>query len=448
MPTPSNPSWLRYTPTPIRRRLEGRANLHSIIHNTGWLLADKSLRLGMGLLVGAWVARYLGPSQYGELAYVVAFVAFFQAISLLGLDGIAIRDMAREKKASPAILGTVLRLRLTVGFICWFAAVAGMAIFRPGDAHTLILTAIIAGSLIFQAADTIDLWFQSQTQSKRTVFSKTISYIIASGLKVWLIVAKAPLIFFATVSLIELALSAIALIVAYRQFPAPFRWAWDVIWAKKLLRESWPYILSSLAIIVYIRIDQIMLREMIGVRELGIFSAALPLSSTWYFIPVIISQSIGPTIARKKNIDPVGYDKSITQLFSLMWWTMLPLSVSIALFSKPIVALLYGAVYQKSADVLAIHVFANVFVALGVAQGIWIINERKNTLSLSKTVIGAISNILANILLIPKYGALGAASATVMSTFFSGVLSNLIFAPDIFKRQILSLFVIKNSDKK
>lgn len=439
MTTPSNPIWLRYTPKPIRRRIEGRINLYSIIHNTGWLLADKALRLGMGLLVGAWVARYLGPSQYGELAYVLAFVAFFQTISLLGLDGIAIRDMAREKKSSPAILGTVLRLRLTSGFICWFAAVAGMLIFRQGDTHTLILTSIIAGSLIFQAADTIDLWFQSQTQSKRTVFSKTISYIIASGLKVWLILIKAPLVLFATVSLVELAMSAIALMVAYRQFPAPFRWAWDVTWAKKLLRESWPYMLSSLAIIVYMRIDQIMLREMIDVREVGVFSAALPLSSTWYFIPMMISQSIGPTIARKKHSDPVGYEKSITQLFSLMWWTMLPLSVGIALFSQPIVALLYGPAYKASATVLAIHIFANIPVALGVSQGIWIINEGKNTLSLSKTVIGAISNVLLNLLLIPRYGALGAASATVFSQMISAVLSNIFLAPAIFKKQIVSI---------
>jgi len=444
MTIPSKPPWLRYILTSIRRRIEGRTNLHSIIHNTGWLLADKALRLGMGLLVGAWVARYLGPSQYGELAYVIAFVAFFQVISLLGLDGIAIRDIAREINASPAILGTVLRLRLTTGFICWFAAVAGMAMFRLGDTHTLILTAIVAGSLIFQAADTIDLWFQSQTQSKLTVFSKTISYIIANGLKVWLIVSKAPLILFAVVSLIELALSAEALMVAYRQFPAPFRWGWDVTWAKKLLRESWPYMLSSLAIIVYMRIDQIMLREMIGVRELGVFSAALPLSSTWYFIPMMISQSIGPTIARKKNTDPVGYEKSITQLFSLMWWTMLPLSVGIAFFSQTIVALLYGPAYKASAMVLAIHVFANIPVALGVSQGIWIINEGKNTLSLSKTVIGAISNVLMNFLLIPKYGALGAASATVFSQMISAVLSNIFLAPEIFKKQIISIIGWKN----
>jgi O-antigen/teichoic acid export membrane protein len=427
--------------------MEGRTNLHSIIHNTGWLLADKALRMGMGLLVGAWIARYLGPSQYGELAYVSAFVAFFQTISLLGLDGIAIRDIAREKKASPAILGTVLRLRLVTGFICWGAAVAGMAMFRPGDYHTLTLTAIIAGSLIFQAADTIDLWFQSQTQSKRTIFSKTLSYIVISGLKIWMILAKAPLIFFAATGIIEMALSAMALMVAYRQYPAPFRWTWDVTWAKQLLQESWPYILSALAIITYMRIDQIMLREMIGVRELGVFSAALPLSSTWYFIPMIISQSIAPTIARKKISDPIAYKKLITQLFSLMWWIMLPLCVAIALLSQPLIALLYGPAYKASAIVLAVHIFANIPVSLGVAQGIWIINERKNTLTLTKTAMGAISNVLLNFFLIPKYGALGAASATLFSQMISAVLSNIFLAPEIFQRQLTSFAVWKQYNK-
>lgn len=115
----SNPFWFRYTPEFIRSRLEGRFNLHAIIHNTGWLLGDKVLRLGMGLIVGAWVARYLGPSQYGELSYVLAFVAFFQVIAQLGFDGIAIRDMARDRESSPVILGTVFRLRLINSLILY-----------------------------------------------------------------------------------------------------------------------------------------------------------------------------------------------------------------------------------------------------------------------------------------------------------------------------------------
>jgi O-antigen/teichoic acid export membrane protein len=443
MTIPSNPFWLKYTPGFIRRQLEGRHTLHAIIHNTGWLLGDKALRLGLGLLVGAWVARYLGPSQFGELAYVLAFVAFFQVISQLGLDGIAIRDMARDREASPAILGTVLRLRIITGILCWISAIGSMVLFRPGDLNALLLTAVVSGSLVFQAGDTVDLWFQSQTQSKRTVLAKTLAYLLNSLFKVGLILAKAPLLYFAIAGLIEFALAALALSFSYRMFPAPFKWQWDLEWGKRLLKESWPYMLSGLAIIIYMRIDQIMLREMVGTKELGFFSAALPLSTTWYFIPVMIAQSAGPSIAKKKQNDQLGYNNAIDRLFSLMWWIMLPLSMSIALLSMPIVQLLYGEEYSVSASVLAIHVFANIPVALGVMQSIWILNEKKNMLTLTKTVIGAVINVGLNFIMIPKYGALGAAIATVVGQSVSAVFSNMVLAPDLFRRQMFNWLPFK-----
>jgi PST family polysaccharide transporter len=439
MSIPNEPYWLRFTPKFVRQRLDGHETLHRIINNTGWLMGDQALRMGLGLLVGAWVARYLGPSQYGELSYVLAFVAFFQAISMLGLNGIVIRDMAKDREASPLILGTVYRLRLFASVLSWICAVGTMAAFRPGDTKTLILTAIIAGTLVFQANDTIDLWFQSQTQSKRTVVAKIFAYVINSIVKVGLILFHAPLIYFAISSLIEFVLGAMALSISYRLYPAPFRWKWDIGWGKRLIKEAWPYLLSSLAIIIYMRIDQIMIREMLGTHELGIFSAAMPLSTTWYFIPVLISQSVGPSIAKKKDVDQSGYDQSIDRLFSMMWWIMLPISVSIALLSNSIVRFLYGESYMASANVLAVHVFANIPVALGVMQAIWIVNERKNTLSLIKTVSGAVANIGLNFILIPKFGAIGAASATVISYGVSAVFSNIVFAPNIFKRQIISL---------
>jgi len=432
----SNPFWLRYIPGFIRSKLEGRHTLYAIIHNTGWLLGDKALRLGLGLLVGAWVARYLGPSQFGELSYVLAFVAFFQTISLLGLDGIAIRDMARDRKASPAILGTVFRLRLITGVLCWLSAIGSMALFRPGDQHTLVLTAIVSGSLVFQAADTVDLWFQSQTQSKRTVLAKTFAYVLNSLFKIGLILAEAPLLYFAVAGLIEFAFAAVALSFSYRMFPAPFNWRWDLEWSKRLLNESWPYMLSGLAIIIYMRIDQIMLREMCGTHELGVYSAALPLSTTWYFIPIIISRSVGAAIAKKKKFNPDEYEYAIDKLFGLMWLIMLPITIIIAGFSGLLIRLLYGDLYLESINVLMVHIFSNIPVGLGVIQEIWIINEKKNKLSLYKTLIGAIANILLNTYFIVKYGAVGAAFSSVISYLISSVFSNLIFAPKIFKRQV------------
>ena len=427
----------------MRRRLEGRTNLLAVVHNTGWLFADKAMRMVMGVLVGAWVARYLGPSLYGELAYVVAFVAFFSVICQLGLDAVAIRDMARDGHAAPAILGTALRLRLITGFAAYGAAIVGMAMLRPGDARALGLTAIVAGTVIFQVADTCDLWFQSQVQSRRTIAAKAVSYLCANGLKVVLILAHATLFAFAAVGLLEVMLAAVALWVAYRRFPAPSRWSWAPLWASRLMHESWPYLLSGLAISIYMRIDQVMLRGMVSEHELGIYSAALPISTAWYFIPMAISVSVGPTIARRKQGPPTGYQRAIAQLFSLMWWVMLPLSAAVALAAGPLVAFLYGEAYSASAGVMAIHVFASVPIALGIAQSNWIVNEKRGMISLYRTTLGAISNVTLNLLLIPMYGARGAAIASVGAQLVAAVFSNLVLAPRILLMQISSLFQIR-----
>lgn len=431
-----SPLWLRLVPEIVRNRLEGRTSLHAIIHNTGWLLGDKVLRLGMGLLVGAWVARYLGPTQYGELAYALAYVAFFQSVAELGLNGIVIRDMARDRQASPAILGTVFRLRLFAGAFCWLVAMGLMSVIRPGDIHTLALTAIVAGSLVFQSADTVDLWFQSQTQSKRTVVAKAISYLISNLIKIVFILMNAPLIFFAITGIAEIVFSAIALYYSYRRYPAPLDWTWDIERGKKLIIESWPYMIAGLAVTIYIRIDQVMLREMLGTYELGMFSAALPLSTLFYFIPAMVAQSVGPAIAYKKMTDHDLYYKSIARLFRAMWCIMIPVSMIISLLSDNIIQMLYGISYSYSAKILGIHVFSNIPVSLGIMQSIWIINEKRNKLSMIKAIIGAVANIVLNLVMIPKYGAVGAAMVTVISVFISDVLSNIVFAPEIFRLQL------------
>lgn len=402
-------------------------------------MADKVLRMVLGILVGAWVARYLGPNQFGTLAYAIAFVAFFQAVATLGLDNIAVRDMARDPNAAPSILGTTLRLRLLIGFACWAAAIAGMVLLRPGDSQALLLVAVIAGSALFQSADTVDLWFLSRTQSKRTVLAKSSALLLASGARIGLILIHAPLVTFAAVMLVEAAITAFALTWAYRGYRTHAPWVWKTQRARHLLQEAWPYLLSGVAILFYMRVDQIMIREMVGEHELGIYTAALPLSTAWYFIPMAICASVAPALARKKARSEAEYMTALSRLFSLMWWYSLPLSVLIALASTPLVGLLYGPAYAASATVLAIHVFGNVPVGLGVAQSQWIANEKRGVLAFYKTTVGALANVCLNLYMIPKYGALGAAIATLISFSISAVFSNILLAPRIFSKQLISL---------
>jgi len=428
--------WLRLLPASMRARLADRPNLHLVMGNSAWLFFDKLVRMVLEVIVGAWVARYLGPALFGELAYVLAFVAFFRVIATFGADGIIVSDIARNRDGAPAILGTALRIRIGLGVLTWLLALGSMAMLRPYDREALLLVAIIGGVLVFQAADTVDLWFQSQSQSKRTVAAKIFAYLSSNGLKVVLIFYHAPLVAFAWVMLIELVVATIGLVIAYRRYPSTSSWRGDMAVAKLLVSRSWPFLISGLAIVVYMRIDQLMLREMLGEYELGIYSAAMPLAQMWYFLPTILAVSLAPYIARKKLEGEVAYYGALQRIFRIFGALAILVSLITSVLSSTLIDLFYGVAYGASSSALAILAFTNIAVFLGVAQNLWLVNENAARLSLYKTLLGGIASVLGNLVLIPILGIRGSAIASVVSFTIAAVVCNSFLAPRIFRMQL------------
>lgn len=434
-----NPAWLSFLPKAVQKSLHGRDNILLILNNSGWLFLDKLLRLGLGVVIGAWVARYLGPSEFGELAYVLAYIALFQAVANLGLDGITVRDVSQHKVEASNLLGTVFALRLGAGVVCWLTAIIGMVWLNGWEDRSVQLTALVGGILIFQPADTVDLWFQSQSQSRRTVFAKVTAYFISSSAKVALILIGAPLVAFAAVIVVEGLLAALGLALAYKRFPCERRWGRDTNIAGKLLHESWPFILGGVSIMIYMRIDQIMIKEMLGSKHLGIYAAVLPLATLWQVIPVTLNASLAPFVARKKANSEAEYWLALQKIFkvySLIGWLVCIPTIAL---SHWVVPLIYGPQYHEGALVLSIYVLTNLFINMGMAQGLWMLNERKPIISLVNTVTGAIVCIAGNYLLIPHFGISGVAAVAVLAQLSSTVLTNLVFSKHIFLMQIRSL---------
>ncbi|WP_429096039.1 flippase [Aeromonas media] len=448
MNTPSpKPLWLNFLPAVIGSKISSNEGLILAINNSGWLLFDKLVRMTLGLLVGAWVARYLGPAQYGELAYVLAYLAFFQAIALLGMDGIVVRDIVKDKECAGEILGSAFTLRIIAGSLCWLLAIIVMALMNGWQHNSVYITALAGSTLVFQVADTIDLWFQSQSQSRRTVLAKLIAYLISNGVKVILIINKAPLIAFAAVMALDAFAAAIGLVYAYQRFPCTQYWQPIKKRTFILLKESWPFILSGLSIIIYMRIDQIMIKELLGEQSLGIYAAVLPLSMLWSFIPMTLSVSLAPLVARKKKEGQDAYINTLSAIFrgfAVLGWLI---CIPVALISPYIVEVLFGPAYQSASLVLSIIIFCNLFINMGIAQSLWILNEGKSKLSLYKTLIGALTCIVANFTLIPVYGIYGAAVSAVLAQSVSTILANVLLCREIFYMQIKSLLFIKHKMK-
>ncbi|MFO5474450.1 MAG: flippase [Dolichospermum sp.] len=425
--------------------LKSSDKLRGIIANTGWLFADRILRMGVGLFVGVWVARYLGVQQFGVFNYATAFVALFSTLSTLGLDAIVVRSIVREPEKRAEILGTAFWLKLFGGVAALVLAVSSIIVVRHDDQLTISLVAILSSVGIFQAFDTIDLWFQSQVQSKYTVITKNTAFVITALVKVALISFHAPLIAFAWAGLGEVSLGAIGLIISYRvRGYSPWLWPWSSPLAKTLLNESWPLMLSGLAIMVYMRIDQIMLGQMVGDKAVGLYSAATRISEVWYFIPMAIASSVSPAIYAAKEVSEALYYQRIKQLIRMLVLISLVISVPMSLMSGKLITILFGNGYAEAGKILAIHIWASLFVFMGVATSPWFIAEGLTEFSFHRTLIGAVVNVVLNFLLIPSYGGIGAAIATVIAYAIAAFLANGLNSKThrIFIIQLKSLILL------
>ena len=307
-------------------------------------------------------------------------------------------------------------------------AIIAAQLVQPDDAEARFLVGLLSIGLIFQAFDTIDSYFQSQVKAKFPVLAKNTAFLLIAGARVLLVVHRAPVWSFAFAQVCEYALAAAGLVLLYRwtrgHFPG-IRIRWQR--AVELLKQSWPVVLSGMAIMIYMRVDTVMLKVMQGDRAAGLYAAATRVSEVWYFIPTAIVSSVMPGIIRVRS-EPLRYYARIQRLFSLMSAISLSIGSAVALCSYEIIHVLYASAYDDAAPVLAVHIWASVFVFLGTAQAPWDFSERLLKLGFYRTAAGAVSNVLLNLVLIPRYSALGAAVATVLSYAVASVFANLLSA--------------------
>ncbi len=411
--------------------------------NTIWLFTENILRLIAGFLVGLYVARYLGPEKFGIFSYAIAFVSIFSGIAKLGLDSIVVRDLVNYPDKRDKYLGTAFWLKFYGSFITLI--LIGIIIVSSNvlqithnEFSTNLYIFLIAAGIIFQSFEVIDFYFQSKVLSKFVSICKITQLLISSLLKIFLVIIQAELIFFVLVTLFDSITLALSLSIAYKyQKVGIFFKNFDWLIGKKLLSNSWPLIISVIGITIYMRIDQIMIKEILGDRSVGLYSAAVRLSEIWYFVPIIIINSLFPAIIRAKNNNENLYYNRLRKLYTLLVWMAIGIALPITFLSNWIITYLYGIAYFEAGKVLMIHIWTSVFVFLGVAFSQYLITENLTKISMYRTIVGASINIVLNIFLLPIYGIVGAAIATLISQF----ASNYFF--DIFNKKLHSQLKLK-----
>ena len=396
-------------------KLKTHQSFRKYFVNTSWLFMEKLVRIVLGLFVGIWVARYLGPAKYGLLNYAQAFVGLFTPVATLGLNNIVIRDLVQNESKRDALLGTAFLVKL-FGSIIVFFLLAIAVNFTSNDTFTNVLVFIIASATLFQSSNVIDFYFQSQVLSKYAVYSHFISLLFSSIIKIYFILIQASLIWFALVFAFENFILLLGFLYFYtKQKLSVLRWEFNLTLAKELIKDSWPLIFSGIVVSIYMRIDQIMIKEMLDNEAVGNYVAAVRISEAWYFIPTIISGSVFPAIINAKKMNDQFYYNRLQKLYDLMVWLAIAIALPMTFLSDWLVEVLYGQQYNMTGSALMIHIWAAVFVFLGVANSKWLISENLQKYSLINTSIGALTNIILNYCLLQVIGINGAAIATLIS---------------------------------
>ncbi len=424
-----NAGWLKYLPNFLRDKLYGRHSLQRAFSNASWLLADRSVRMGVGLIVSVWIARYLGPQKFGMLSYATAFAALFSALAALGLDGIVIRELAKYPARENILMGSAFVLKLLGGFVAVFLAILCIAMTRRGESLTIWLVSLSATGFIFQSLNVIDFLFQAKVQSKYSVIAANGAFIVMTVVRIALLLRSAPLISFAWAALGEIVLTAAFYVVAYRVNHNQIRsWRYDRNTASELLRSSWPLIFAGVALMIQARVDQVMLGDMIGNQEVGQYSAAMRLIEVFGFVPTIIVSTLSPHVARAKATSEALYFRRLLEVYRTMTITFLLVAIPIFLFGERIVVFVYGNEYKKAGILLSLFAVRLFFANFGVAKTLFLTNESLFKYSLLTAIVGALVNILGNYILIPIYRSEGAIVATIISFSVTTFLMDMLYA--------------------
>lgn len=393
------------------------------IVNTSWLFAEQILRIIAGLLVGVYVARYLGPEKFGLFNYALAFVALFASLAKLGMDGIIVRELVNAPAKRDAYLGTAFWLKI-IGAILAGVAIAIAVAISGNDPTTNLYIGIIASGLVFQSFEVVDFYFQSRVLSKYVSICKLSQLLLSSLLKLYFVAVNADLFWFVLVSLVDQASLAVALAYAYsKQKLGVFYTQFDKAVAKELLLSAKPLIIAGVMVSVYSSIDRIIIKELLGAREVGLYAAATGLTTVLYFVPTLIANSLFPAILSAKQQSEDLYNKRLSLLYKYSLYFGFLVCLFVSTFAAPIISILYGERFAESSGVLQIHIWNFLLISFSAIFSKWLLTENLQHVSPLLTFIGMSLNIILNFIFIPLVGVRGAALAVVLGQLITFVLT-------------------------
>lgn len=405
---------IRHRGLSVAQRLVPEGVARRIVQNTGWLLGERVVRLIGALAVTIWLARYLGLADFGILSYAISVGMIVEVVAGLGVAAILVRDLVESPEDEAELIGSAAALRFVSGIVVGGATI-GLIWAVDGDPRAVAAVAIVVSVVPLRALGAIEQAFQARMQSRLSVTGRMSAFAVATVVKLVLLVLEAPLLAFAVAVALEGVVATAAFVFLYsRAGYSPF--GLSVRWrrAGALLRESWPLAIAGAAAMISLRIDQVMLRQMSTPADLGTYAAAARLSEVWYFVPVALGTALFPALVGSRA-DRATHDRRLQVALDISAWLAIAIALVVTVFGGLIIHIIYGSEFRDAADILRMQVWAGPFVFMGVISGRSLLAQGLQRFEAWRYVIGAPLNVALNLVLIPEYGGMGAAFATLLS---------------------------------
>lgn len=379
------------------------------------MLFEQGIKMFSGVFVAIFIARHFGPTYFGVLNYIIAFVAVFIPFTQLGMSLILVRELVESPKQRKEILSTAFYLIFVFSILIIIILNTLNFLFNKGGEIKYFITLYSFG-LIFKCFDIIDYNFQSQLKAKSSSQAKSISVLLSSFLKLIIIYLDAPFKYLIYTFFLDLVFLALFLIIYHWQKKqSNFLFGFKLSMAKKLLKSSWPIVLSTLSVILYMKTDQLMIQYFLGDKALGLYSSAVRLYDGYTAIIFTLTISILPLVLKFKNSSNEEYQNLLIKFFRYLFWGSNLVALIVMIFSTSIIELLYGKEFIGAEKVLSIVFWTTSFAAIGSLTSRYLIVEKMEKKIFFRTFVALCFNVIMNIFFIPKFGIEGAASATLIS---------------------------------
>lgn len=396
----------------------------AFVKNSSWIVAERVYQMILSLIISIFTARFLGPDNLGIITYAASFVAAFLPIATFSMEYVVIRELVQYPEKSGEILGSGILLRLISGFLSVLIIVALVSTLKPQNTQYLVVTVLSSISLLCYSLVLIESWLQAQLQSKYATIIKSIAYTVMSAYKVFILVMKKDVTWFAFASSLDMII--VVFLYAFLYFgKRSQRISISGGMLKLLISQSFPFVLSGMMVVAYGQLDRIILEQHHGPGVLGQYGTASTLCYMWQFIPAAIITSARPIILKFKGNDDRAYIRRLKQIYAFIWWLSIVVALVLTITGDWIVITLYGTDFSGSANALKILTWSQGFSLLAGVRTIWFVAEDKNKYLVLVQAVSAAFSILVYFLLIPPFGITGAAVAILLSQMFIALASTL-----------------------